>query len=575
MALIITSDPGGYEVLNTTTGQTYQFATYAQAAEFVNANGGRASAPDVPIGSNVQYVSTAERSYTILDNNTTASGTYIGNQLFVPGQQLSKQQMAAVQLALATENQVDPAVLAQYNSQGGQAALAVARANGVDPNAPLTPEQQEIVNASARPVNTGAQTPEEAAAAVAAGDIQRSPTVPGDYQTQYDELTGQYIVVEANTGDVVASGLTEQEATLFAQDQAIADEGVSITGAPDGGLVEFTQEGEIVRQPTEVSETALYGTPYDDNGILNPGWELDGNGDPYYKGYSQGKLWINPNTAESAEASRVEAFRNQARQQQTIAQQRKQINNGDWRVRLRLAPQANYLYNAPAPGILQPLKVTDGIIFPYTPQIDTAYKVNYSPYDLTHSNYRGYFYQNSFVDGINIRAQFTAQDTNEANYLLAVITFLKAATKMFYGQDAERGSPPPLVYLSGLGEYQFNEHPCLIQQFNYNLPDGVDYIRAGSALQSGLNLVNQRDRQSVATSGIVGIATRLAAAFLTKGAIPSPLPPPSLGTNRPTYVPTKMEISLNLLPVQSRQQVSKQFSVKSFANGDLIKGGFW
>jgi hypothetical protein len=30
-----------------------------------------------------------------------------------------------------------------------------------------------------------------------------------------------------------------------------------------------------------------------------------------------------------------------------------------------------------------------------------------------------------------------------------------------------------------------------------------------------------------------------------------------------------------MLPTQSRQQVSKQFSVKEFANGNLIKGGFW
>jgi hypothetical protein len=29
------------------------------------------------------------------------------------------------------------------------------------------------------------------------------------------------------------------------------------------------------------------------------------------------------------------------------------------------------------------------------------------------------------------------------------------------------------------------------------------------------------------------------------------------------------------LPVQSRQQVSNQFSVKDFANGNLLKGGFW
>ena len=45
--------------------------------------------------------------------------------------------------------------------------------------------------------------------------------------------------------------------------------------------------------------------------------------------------------------------------------------------------------------------------------------------------------------------------------------------------------------------------------------------------------------------------------------------------NRPTYVPTKIELSFTLLPIQSRGQVSKQFSLENFANGNLIKGGFW
>jgi hypothetical protein len=49
----------------------------------------------------------------------------------------------------------------------------------------------------------------------------------------------------------------------------------------------------------------------------------------------------------------------------------------------------------------------------------------------------------------------------------------------------------------------------------------------------------------------------------------------SLGVANPTYVPTKMEIQLTLLPMQSRQQVSQQFSLKGFANGNLLKGGFW
>ena len=69
--------------------------------------------------------------------------------------------------------------------------------------------------------------------------------------------------------------------------------------------------------------------------------------------------------------------------------------------------------------------------------------------------------------------------------------------------------------------------------------------------------------------------TRLAAAFLPVGAqndMPAPLQ--ALLSN-PTYVPSKIDIDITLLPVQTRQQVSKQFSLKNFANGNLLKGGFW
>jgi len=57
-----------------------------------------------------------------------------------------------------------------------------------------------------------------------------------------------------------------------------------------------------------------------------------------------------------------------------------------------------------------------------------------------------------------------------------------------------------------------------------------------------------------------------------QNALPAPLQ--SL-LNNPTYVPSKIDIDITLLPVQTRQQVSKQFSLKNFANGQLIKGGFW
>lgn len=316
-------------------------------------------------------------------------------------------------------------------------------------------------------------------------------------------------------------------------------------------------------------------TPYDDNGNLNPGWTLNENNDPVYVGDD----FFDPTTVASAAASRQAATLASARSQAAQQAQRKQANDGDWRVKLRLAPGAEYLYKDPglnSNGILWPLNVSDGVIFPYMPVINTSYNANYSSYDLTHSNYRGYFYQNSYVGEVNMTATFTAQDTKEAEYMLAVIHFFRSATKMFYGQDAPgRGSPPPLVYLQGLGEYQFNLHPCLISQFTYNLPNDVDYIRARSPNLVGTNLQIKRDRKTNPTNPFSAAIERLNAIGQPKGGINIPPAPPTLGTNSPTYVPTKIDIQLTLLPTQTRQQVSQEFSLQKFANGNLLKGGFW
>lgn len=286
------------------------------------------------------------------------------------------------------------------------------------------------------------------------------------------------------------------------------------------------------------------------------------------------------NQALVAAASSTTALLTQAQNQQTARQQyQNQAQAGDWRVRLSLAPSSNYLYNDPNCGpVLWPLYLTGGVIFPYTPSIDLGYKANYTPYDLTHSNYRGYFYQNSYVDGVNIKATFTAQDTAEANYLLAVIHFFRSVTKMFYGQDAQAGSPPPLVFLSGLGDFQFNQHPCVVSQFNYSLPADVNYIRAQSVGNNGTNQLAARTRSVTLGNPISNAIQRLASLGqgINPGALTAPYSPQgSLAAGNPTYVPTKIEVSLVLLPMQTRSQVSQQFSLKAFANGNLLKGGFW
>ena len=287
---------------------------------------------------------------------------------------------------------------------------------------------------------------------------------------------------------------------------------------------------------------------------------------------------------EAEQAAAKAAALDLARAQNTIANQRGNKNNADWRVKLRLAPLADYLYKATNPGILSPLVGTDGVLFPYTPTINTSYRANYSAVDITHSNYKGYFYQNSSVEPVTISCPFTAQSTAEAEYLLAVIHFFKSVTKMFYGQDPQRGSPPPLVYLTGLGEFQYNEHPCVVQTFTYDLPADVDYVRAYSPNVNNSNMLQQRQSNN-STTGILGqfgtIARRASAVLANGQSLPfggmnTPPPPPTLGSNTtPTYVPTKMTINITLLPVESRQAQSERFSVRQYANGDLLKGGMW
>jgi hypothetical protein len=58
---------------------------------------------------------------------------------------------------------------------------------------------------------------------------------------------------------------------------------------------------------------------------------------------------------------------------------------------------------------------------------------------------------------------------------------------------------------------------------------------------------------------------------------PAPIPITNSVTNtaKATYVPTKIDISLTLLPMQTRDQVSKLFSLADFANGNGLRGGFW
>jgi len=236
----------------------------------------------------------------------------------------------------------------------------------------------------------------------------------------------------------------------------------------------------------------------------------------------------------------------------------------DWRVRLSLAPNSTYFYNDPNNSLLSPLIQDNGgvsgianaignltglggagqngssrigVVFPYTPQIQVQHTATYQPQKLTHNNYTQYYYENSSVEPISISGEFTVQNVNEGQYLLATIYFFRACTKMFFGNDPEAGNPPPLLYLNGYGQYYLPNVPCVVTGFSHTMPADVDYMDIP---------------EPAATQG-------------------APYNPQFTAyRNNSTRLPTSSTVTVTVQPVYSRLAQSQGFSLQDFAAGALI-----
>jgi hypothetical protein len=240
------------------------------------------------------------------------------------------------------------------------------------------------------------------------------------------------------------------------------------------------------------------------------------------------------------------------------------VDDFDWRVRISINPTSKILYWGPdvtggVPGLLAPLKWTNGFIFPYVPQITVAHSATYSSVPLTHSNYAQYFYESSQVSAISISGDFTVQNLDEAKYFLAAIYFFRACTKMFYGISEDyQGSPPPIVYLDGYGQHYLPHVPCVITSFTHTMPGDVDYLEISTP--QSVTIEKSKADNSSSYYQLPGQGAG-AGTELTTQTINSAF-------NR---VPTASTFQLTLQPVISRTQAIG-FNFKEFARGGLIVG---
>ncbi len=188
----------------------------------------------------------------------------------------------------------------------------------------------------------------------------------------------------------------------------------------------------------------------------------------------------------------------------------------DWRVRIDLQ---NWGLMGSSP-FMDLLKVRGGVVWPYVPNITFSSKANYTNIEATHSNYPFLAYKNSQVDDITISGEFSAETQTDAEYWIAVTTFLRSATKMFFGQSSNAGNPPVICKLSGYGSNIFNNVPVVIKNFTVDLKDDTNYV---------------------------------------------------LYEKTKTWVPIMSTISVTVAPIYNRTRL-RRFNLQSYASGQMVDG---
>jgi hypothetical protein len=248
----------------------------------------------------------------------------------------------------------------------------------------------------------------------------------------------------------------------------------------------------------------------------------------------------------------------------------------DWRVRVSLSPNAKLFYQDLTLGpnaIMHPLLETNGVIWPYTPQITVTHNAQYSTAHLTHSNYPAHFYNNSEVADIQISGDFTVQNMEDGQYLMAAIYFFRAATKMFFGQGANVGNPPPMVFLDGYGSHYFPHVPCVVTQFSHQLKDDVDYIQVPisqtvldtSPIDPNRSVNLTPEEQKYVPSLLV--SSTQATTPSTQATVRNSRTKTITTTTR---VPTTSLITVSLRPMYSRKNLHERFDLEKFAAGGLL-----
>jgi len=259
--------------------------------------------------------------------------------------------------------------------------------------------------------------------------------------------------------------------------------------------------------------------------------------------------------------------------QESALPQQPSISSGtvDWAVTIG-CPQFDQLMAGSKILSVMSDKPYKGVRFPTTPAVFMSHSASYDSRAVLHNNYPYYAYQNSQVDSMTINGNFPVMNKTDGQNWLATVHFLRTVTKMYYGRGDNQGNPPPVCKLNGYGEHVFQNVPVIITNFTVDLRQDVDYIPISLKSTKNETLVSGGDLSIENLPPLAGVeqgVTDNNAGIKKYGPIAS-----QVEVDGVTYVPTDSMITVQCIPVYSRNKISNKFNVKDFAAGNLAKDGF-
>lgn len=254
-------------------------------------------------------------------------------------------------------------------------------------------------------------------------------------------------------------------------------------------------------------------------------------------------------------------------------------NNSDAqgrRVRLRPKPAAAMqIYGSN--GLLQPLRQTNGMFWPYQPTITWQQTVKYTQMELVHTNQDIQSYVNTPSARFQVSGDFSVQNQQEGIYALASIHFLRTVSKMYFGSsDPNAGVPPPVLLFDAYGQYMFNQLPVIVVSFSVSLPNDVDYvpvdlsnIQTYSSNQTTTNIPGYSQLQT--TPSIKSFTNVANTTLMSTRMFRQDL---AGGNDGYVWLPSIFNITVELI-VQNTATRLRSFNLDSFRTGELMKSGKW